>query len=117
MVRCHADTVEVRRRDDEPEQFLWRERLYVVRQVLAHWVESGQWWSAASGAALLAGEHVAVGSEPGRAGSATAPAQLDDGERDMWRVEASAGQFAGTGVYDLCFDWSRGGWRLVRIAD
>ncbi len=142
MVRRHADSVEVRRRDDAPEQFLWRERLYVVREVLAHWVESGQWWSAVSASALVAGDQAqaeprsgAVGlatapipSSPKWAqrawgepapdvGAATGPMQLDDGEREMWRVEASAGQFAGTGVYDLCFDWSSGGWRLIRVAD
>ncbi|MCU1590723.1 MAG: hypothetical protein JWP11_1979, partial [Frankiales bacterium] len=38
------DPVEVRRRDDVPEQFLWRGRLYVVRAVLARWTESGGWW-------------------------------------------------------------------------
>jgi hypothetical protein len=29
-----------------PSQFIWRGRLYVVRGVLAHWVEVGAWWRA-----------------------------------------------------------------------
>ena len=44
-------------------------------------------------------------------------AGVDDGERDWWRVEAGAGAAAGTGVYDLCFDWSRGSWSLARVLD
>jgi hypothetical protein len=28
-----------------PAQFLWRGRLYLVREVLAHWVELGTWWN------------------------------------------------------------------------
>jgi hypothetical protein len=44
MSRCYADPVEVLRRNDEPAHFLWRSRLYVVRGVLGHWVETGDWW-------------------------------------------------------------------------
>ena len=29
----------------------------------------------------------------------------------------SAGMAAGSGVYDLCFDWSRGAWALARVLD
>ena len=99
MTRLHADAVEVRRRDDVPEQFLWRGRLYVVRAVLARWTEAGGWWRA----------------DPAQAAS------LDDRERDWWRVEADSGRHealsAGRGVYDLCFDWSQGAWRLARVMD
>jgi hypothetical protein len=58
----------------------------------------------------------------------------DARERQVWRVEASAGRFAGVGVYDLCADRASsvgvdsgvvGGagpgtgsqWRLLRVAD
>jgi hypothetical protein len=106
MTRLHADPVEVRRRDDAPEQFLWRGRLYLVQAVLARWTESGGWWRS-----------------PGAGES------LDDGEREWWRVEAGSGrlaalsdiQAAGTGVYDLCFDWSHpsadSAWSLARVLD
>ncbi len=43
MSRCYTDRVEVLRRNDEPAHFLWRSRLYVVRGVLAHWVETAEW--------------------------------------------------------------------------
>ncbi len=44
-----------------------------------------------------------------------APASIDDGEQDWFRVEA--GRASSTGVYDLCFDWSTGGWSLARVLD
>ena len=109
MSRLHADAVEVQRHDDEPAQFLWRGRLYVVREVLARWTESGGWWRSAAVSALSSG------SPAGEAGSG--PASVDDGEQDWFRVEAGAGQAAGTGVYDLCFSWSSGCWSLARVLD
>lgn len=108
MSRLHADAVEVQRRDDEPVQFLWRGRLYVVREVLARWTESGRWWRTAAVQALSAG----APAEP--SGGA---ALVDDGEQDWFRVEAGAGRTAGTGVYDLCFSWSSGCWSLARVLD
>lgn len=112
MSRLHADVVEVQRRDDEPVQFLWRGRLYVVREVLARWTESGGWWRTAAVQALSLGGP-ADGSEESMAG----PVSVDDGEQDWFRVEAGAGRAAGTGVYDLCFSWSSGCWSLVRVLD
>ena len=52
---------------------------------------------------------------PGRAADPTAAPSA--GEREVWRVEASPGQVHGAGVYDLCFDWSAGGWTLLRAQD
>ena len=104
MSRRCAEPIEVQRRDDLPRQFLWRGRLYVVRDVLAHWVEAGRWWRTAGAAALTTG-------------AASGPAVLDDGEREYWRVEASAGRLAGAGVYDICLDWSAGGWTVARVLD
>ena len=90
MTRRYDDPVEVRRRDEDPAEFLWHGRLYVVRAVLAHWVETGAWWRVARPAAR--------------------PRWLPTArraEREVWRVEASAGRAHGAGVYDLCFDWAR----------
>jgi hypothetical protein len=105
----HGDPVEVRRGDDAPEQFLWRGRLYVVRAVLARWTESGGWWRGVRAA------HVATTD------ASAGPIDIDDRERDWWRVEADSGRLAalsgGRGVYDLCFDWSRGAWSLARVLD
>jgi hypothetical protein len=123
MTRRYDDPVDVRRRDEAPAEFLWRGRLYVVRDVLDHWVEAGAWWRAAPARALLGtdvGTHLGtdIGSAggPGDSGDA-APRAVDDGEREVWRVEASAGRARGSGVYDLCFDWSAGGWTLARTLD
>jgi len=107
--RLHTDVVEVARRDDEPAQFLWRGRLYVVREVLARWTESGGWWRSAAVQAVSSGE-----SGPD-VGAAVPPASIDDGEQDWFRVEA--GRASSTGVYDLCFHWSTGGWSLARVLD
>jgi hypothetical protein len=113
MTRRYGDAVEVRRRDDAPEQFLWRDRLYVVRGVLAHWVESGRWWRAPAARAVytadVTGASVAAASD--------AATGLDDAEREIWRVEAISGRSGGIGVYDLCFDWSAGAWRLLQTLD
>ena len=102
----HGEPVEVRRGDDDPDRFLWRGRLYVVRAVLARWTESGGWWRGAAARAVVQGD---------------GPAEIDDRERSWWRVEADSGRLAvmsaGTGVYDLCFDWSRGVWSLARVMD
>lgn len=118
MSRHYAEPVDVRRRDDTPVEFLWRGRLYLVRDVLAHWVEAGGWWRrAAPDAASTAGP--SPGGDPARPVGA-----LDDREREFWRVEARTGGRAGaaaptasTGVFDLCFDWSAGGWSLARTHD
>lgn len=105
LARRYAEGVEVQRRDDAPAQFLWRGRLYVVRAVLAHWLEAGRWWRAPAAISLFAGD------EGG------APTVLDDAEREFWRVEAGAGAASGTGVYDLCFDWSAGAWSVAAVLD
>ena len=48
-MRRYDDPVEVRTGlvRGGPEQFLWRGRLWKVRAVLAHWVETGPWWQSA----------------------------------------------------------------------
>lgn len=108
MTRRYDDAVEVRRRDEDPAEFLWRGRFYAVREVLAHWVETGAWWQAASDAPLEGSAALAGGSVGSSALSA---------EREVWRVEASRGRAFGAGVYDLCFDWAAGGWTLLRTQD
>lgn len=108
MTRRYDDPVDVRRRDDVPAEFLWRGRVYLVRGVLAHWLETGPWWtSPAAQGAYVGGEQ-----DP------AAPAgPLDPGEREVWRVEAQAGRVPGVGVFDLCFDWGAGAWTLGRALD
>jgi len=124
--RCQGDPVDVVRRDDAPEQFLWRDRLYLVRDVLARWTETAAWWEGTRARAATAGD--GPGLPTGGAGPAAGPAgpaALEEQEREFWRVEAGSGRVAaaraggtgGLGVYDLCFDWSRGQWSLSRVVD
>lgn len=125
-MRRYDDPVEVRRGqvsgpggDQEgPEQFLWRGRVWKVRSVLAHWVETGPWWRP-------------TGSEASVATPTPTPTWTPDllQEREWWRVEAarpsghqphqgSQGSPAvNTGVFELSFDWSGGTWQLVGCAD
>lgn len=86
-----------------PQQFLWRGRLWQVREVLAHWMETGAWWVRRPEDA------------PGRSELA--------GEREVWRVTAARGREVATpedpgfGVFDLAFDSGRGLWRLAAALD
>ncbi|MGN6752255.1 MAG: DUF6504 family protein [Intrasporangium sp.] len=108
MVRRFSDPVEVRPGEGpqgRPEAFIWRGRLYVVRDVLGQWRERRAWWRDAL-------DHD-VRTEPGAALEAAA------GEHEIWRVEASRGWSFSPGVYDLAHDACPGGdrWSLVRVAD
>ena len=100
-----------------PEQFLWRGRLWKVRAVLAHWVETGPWWQSGSVRAVIGSDEPA--SIGGRAESRPpSPAPTDLlAERELWRVEAARGAADTGGVFDLSFDWSDGCWQLVGCAD
>ena len=104
-MRQYDDPVEVRRGEaEDPDQFLWRGRLWKVRAVVAHWVEAGPWRQGGTPA-----------SAPGRA---TADPVA---ERELWRVEAGRGlqpaDAEGYGVFDLSFDWTDGRWQLVGCQD
>jgi len=104
-------------------QFLWRSRIYVVRTVLAHWVESGTWWTSlqrqSKPRAVLSasGDDVLVEPSITRDVGAT--------ERWVWRVEAAAGSSAPIGVYDVAceirgadtVELIHGQWRLARALD
>lgn len=121
MSRRYSDPVEVRlgvpqigRRlvvpagldiDAVPTAFLWRGRLHVVQAVLEHWTQRLPWWR------MPWGEESPEGTSGELASAEVTTAQL---EREVWRVEASAGRLMQTGVYDLTKDDR---WRLVRVAD
>lgn len=106
MSRQYADPIHVRSsvtpvRDpledqSRPEQFLWRGRLYLVRNVIAHWFESAAWWGGS--------RRVLEGAIPPH-------------EQEIWRVEAQPGRSSQPGVYDLCRDAATGEWVLARSID
>jgi len=133
-MRRYEDPVEVRRgpveetlapgaddytNDRAPAQFLWRGRLWKVRAVLAHWVETGPWWSS-PGVRAVIGSHdeEGLGDEQG---DQPLPRPLGDliTERELWRVEAGRGRDVDDagGVFDLAFDWADGRWQLVGCVD
>jgi hypothetical protein len=91
------------RTDDAPQQFLWRGRLWQVREVIAHWLETGAWWVRRPEDA------------PGRSELVR--------ERQVWRVTAARGRAVATaddpgfGVFDLTFDEAEGVWRLAGSLD
>jgi len=101
-MRQYGDPVEVRTAEG-PEQFLWRGRLWQVREVIAHWVETGAWW-------LRRPEEAPGRSELRR-------------EREVWRVAAARGRAVasaddpGFGVFDLTFDPVGGAWALAGSLD
>lgn len=111
-MRQYDDPVEVRRGEaEDPEQFLWRGRLWKVRAVVAHWVEAGPW------------RQSAAGDDPVVRVAADRPAS-----RELWRVEAGRGMPFGVrlvegvepashGVFDLSFDGTDGHWQLVGCQD
>jgi hypothetical protein len=131
-VRRYDDPVDVRKGRvrgstgsvEGPEQFLWHGRLWQVRDVVAHWVETGPWWQSAGVRAVIGSEDQP--EEVGPVATLTSPDLL--AEREVWRVEATprgrgvttaddpAGR-PGFGVFDLTFSWSTGGWRLTGCVD
>ena len=112
-------------RSGAPAQFVWRGRLYLVREVLAQWVELGAWWALPRRASVPSTAYAA--SSPGDEPARSVAADVGAGEREVWRVEATAGRTATPGVYDLVRDVlapdprvldplpSR--WRLARALD
>ena len=110
-MRQYDDPVEVRRGEaEDPDQFLWRGRLWKVRAVVAHWVETGPWWQGGG----------RDGATDDVAGEGRRTVDLV-AERELWRVEAGRGlqpaDAEGYGVFDLSFDWTDGRWQLVGCQD
>jgi hypothetical protein len=109
-----------------PEQFLWRGRLWKVREVIAHWVETGPWWQSGGARAVIGSDDEAQVPRHGAVRRSGADLLA---ERELWRVEAGRGPgrpvpaegadgaAGGSGVFDLAFDWSDGRWALVGCAE
>jgi len=95
-----------------PDQFLWRGRLWQVREVVAHWVETGAWWKLPAGPV----------ADP-VAGPVADPVVDPVAEREVWRVAAAHPMLRaddddpGFGVFDLAFDWAAGSWQLAHSVD
>jgi hypothetical protein len=112
MGRRYGGVVHVRLAEPEaegPSAFVWRERLYVVREVLGHWRARSSWWEGAGGRAL----HGEVDAAPSAGVAAVSVLGADD---EVWRVAASAGWRADVGTYDLS-PGASGAWRMLRVVD
>src|SRR4051812_49848425 len=96
---CEAKGAGMRRYDDPvetrmglvsgvegPEQFLWRGRLWKVRAVVAHWVETGPWWQSGRARAV-------IGSDEPTPELRTADLRSADllAERELWRGRGGGG--------------------------
>ena len=127
-MRRYDDPVETRMGQvsgmEGPEQFLWRGRLWKVRAVLAHWVETGPWWQSDGARAVIGSDEPVEGSTRTLGADLRSADLLAD--RELWRVEAGRGpgpatgpegEEPGGGVFELAFDWSDGRWALVGCAD
>ena len=101
---------------EAPEQFLWHGRLWKVRSVLAHWVETGPWWQSA-GVRAVVGTEVSTELDPQERSVETTMTGDLLAERELWRVEAGRGAGDSGGVFDLSFSWDDGRWQLVGCAD
>ncbi|MEO7587278.1 MAG: DUF6504 family protein [Arachnia sp.] len=96
---------------DRPQQFIWRNRLLLVKEVQGRWSRSTAWWesprvSAARGDAATTG--TATGATP-------APAADLLEEMEVWRVEAGNGMQRG--VYELARSVGRDDWVLQAVCD
>lgn len=92
----------------DPAAFLWRGRVYAVREVDAQWSERRAWWRPGAGAA-----------PSGDTSGASAPvAAVSAGDRRIWRVRAQAGRTGTPGIYELAHDGCAANpWRLVSTHD
>ena len=108
--RYRSESIEVvMGTDGAPAGFRWRGRRYVVRAVMATWVESVPWWPRES-----RGQEGTRWPRESRGIRAS-------GQRDAWRVEATAATGA-VGVYELyrirsCADEENSFWGLLRVLD
>ena len=87
---------------DEPRQFIWRDRLLLVKEIQGRWSRATPWWT---------GRQVRAAR-----GEEVAPAQGDLlAEREVWRVEAGNGRHRG--VYELARTVDADNWVLQAVFD
>ena len=87
---------------EAPRQFIWRDRLLLVKEVQGRWSRAMPWW-AGTQARALRGEAVEKGHADPLA------------EREVWRVEAGNGSHRG--VYELARTVNAEDWVLQAVLD
>lgn len=109
---------------DRPQQFIWRNRLLLVKEVQGRWSRSTAWWespsvSAARGDDATTSELTTAHEESvatGGADGTTSPPAFDLlEETEVWRVEAGNGMQRG--VYELARSVGRDNWVLQTVCD
>ena len=87
---------------EEPRQFIWRDRLLLVKEIHGHWSRATPWWAGKQARAAR--------------GESVDGAQADPlGEREVWRVEAGNGRQRG--VYELARTVDAEDWVLQAVLD
>ena len=102
---------------DAPEQFVWRGRLWQVREIITRWLETGAWWDSPL-VRSARGDDIRATS-PAETLTATLPVEETDllAEHEVWRVLAAVGASGSPGVYELDHARGTGGWRLRAVVD
>lgn len=87
---------------DGPRQFIWRDRLLLVKEIHGHWSRATPWWTGNLARAARGEEAPAAAADP-------------LGEREVWRVEAGNGSHRG--VYELARTVDSEDWVLQAVLD
>ena len=94
---------------DQPQQFIWRNRLLLVKEVQGRWSRSTAWWESSKVSA-------ARGDAATNEQASETPAGTDLLEElEVWRVEAGNGMQRG--VYELARFVGRDDWVLQAVCD
>lgn len=137
-MRRYDDPVEVRvglvDGVEAPAQFCWHDRLWQVRALVAHWVETAPWWhqpavrgllgvhddagAADEGSADRLGDGAADAGHAVMVSSPTVPSVAAlIAEQEVWRVDAGPGRLGARGVFELVRAGETGQWRLTGCED
>ncbi len=88
-----------------PATVVWRERVWLVREIQACWTQTAPWWEGAAARAVR-GE--------------TVPDDADAdllGETEVWRVLADDARYHRSAVLELSHGCGTGTWRLQAVRD
>ena len=88
--------------DGRPRQFIWRDRLLLVKKVESRWSRATAWWESERIRAARGEESAGSGGELAA-------------EREVWRVEAGNG--CHRGVYELARTVGDEDWVLQAVSD
>ena len=95
---------------DRPQQFIWRDRLLLVKEIQGRWSSSTAWW-----------ESPRVSAARGDTATPNVTSTIDPAgvdlleELEVWRVEAGNGMQRG--VYELARSVGRDDWVLQAVCD